>query len=287
LAERQHGVVAHRQLVELGLLPCAIQRRIAAGLLHPVYRGAYAVGHRRLSRHGRWMAAVLACGPTALLSHGSAAALQSILLTSGSAIDVVTARRTRHNRAGIALHRPRRLHPEDCAVEDGIPVTSISRTLLDLAEVVQRRQLRRALEESDRLGRFDLRAVERLIGRSKGHRGLGRLKATVRDYRGPAPITRSGLERRFLDLCHVAGLPRPQANVLVRGYEVDVAWLDQRLIVELDSRGYHGTRAAFENDRIRDATLQAAGYRAIRITHRRMEAAPAEVVQLLRALLSS
>jgi hypothetical protein len=172
-------------------------------------------------------------------------------------------------------------------VRDGIPVTSISRTLLDLAQVLPPLDLRRALDESERLRLFDLRALERLIGRSLGHHGLGTLGKVLDDYRGPPPLTRSELERQFLDLCHDAGLPRPQANVLVRGYEVDVAWLDQRLIVELDSRGYHGTRAAFENDRIRDATLQAAGYRVIRVTHRRLEAAPAEVVQLLRALLSS
>ena len=158
---------------------------------------------------------------------------------------------------------------------------------MDLAQVSRQRQLRRALDESERLGLFDLGALERLIARSNGHRGLGRLKAAIRDYRGPPPITRSELERLFLDLCHEAGLPRPQTNILVEGYEVDAAWLDHRLVVELDSHGYHGTRAAFENDRVRDAILQAAGYRVIRITQRRMEDAPAEVVRLLRALLSS
>lgn len=233
------------------------------------------------------MAAVLACGPTALLSHGSAAALWGILFMSGSAVDVVTAHRTRHNRAGIALHRPRRLHPEDCASHDGIPVTSIARTLLDLAEVVHRRQLRRALDESERLGKFDLRAVERLIGRSKGHRGLGRLKATVRDYRGPSPITRSELERRFLDLCRAAGLPRPQTNIMVAEFEVDVVWPDHRLVVELDGHAYHHTRAAFEGDRRRDAELQAAGYRVLRITHRRVEDEPRDVVNLVCSLLVS
>ena len=171
-------------------------------------------------------------------------------------------------------------------MRDAIPVTSISRTLLDLAQVSPQRQLRRALDESERLGLFDLRALERLIARSNGHRGLGRLKAAIRDYRGPPPITRSELERLFLDLCHEAGLPRPQTNTLVEGYEVDAAWLDHRLVVELDSHEYHGTRAAFENDRVRDAILQAAGYRVIRITHRRMEDAPADVVRLLRALSS-
>lgn len=171
-------------------------------------------------------------------------------------------------------------------MRDAIPVTSISRTLLDLAQVLQQQYLRRALDESERLGLFDLRALERLIGRSQGHRGLRTLGKVLADYRGPPPLTRSELERQFLDLCRDGGLPRPQTSFLVGGREVDVAWPDQRLIVELDSHAFHGTRAAFEDDRIRDAILQAAGYRVIRITHRRMEAAAAEVVQVLRALLS-
>jgi len=126
-----------------------------------------------------------------------------------------------------------------------------------------------------------------VMHRGHGRRGLAQLRILLDNYRGPPPFTRSELERLFLDLCHDGGLPRPRTNVLVEGYEVDAVWLDQRLIVELDSHGYHGTRAAFEDDRERDAILQLAGYRVIRITHRRMEAAPGEVVQLLRALLSS
>lgn len=233
------------------------------------------------------MAAVLGCGPGALLSHRSAAALWGFRPSAATRIDVSAIGRSRLGQPGILVHLPRHLEDEDSSVREGIPVTSVARTLLDLGQVLRMRDLRRALDEAERLRLFDLRAVERLIARSHGHRGLGMLKTLLADYRGPPPLTRSELERLFLDLCYDAGLPRPQTNVLVAGYEVDVAWLDQRLIVELDSRGYHSTRAAFEDDRIRDATLQAAGYRVIRITHRRMEAAPAEVVQLLRALLSS
>ena len=158
---------------------------------------------------------------------------------------------------------------------------------MDLASAVPKRRLKRAVDEAERLQLFDLPAVERVIHRSRGRRGLTALRALLDDYHGPPPITRSELERLFLDLCHEAGLPRPETNILVEGYEVDAAWLPHRLIVELDSHGYHGTRAAFEDDRIRDATVQAAGYRVIRITHRRLEREPAEVVQLLWALLSS
>ena len=171
-------------------------------------------------------------------------------------------------------------------MRDAIPVTSISRTLMDLAQVLQPLYLRRALDESERLGVFDLRALERLIGRSQGHRGLRTLGNVLTDYRGPPPLTRSELERRFLELCRDAGLPMPQVNVLVAGIVVDMVWHESRLVVELDGHSYHRTRAAFENDRIRDATLQAAGYRVIRITHRRLEREPAGVVDLLRGLLS-
>jgi len=286
LAERQHGVVAYRQLVELGLGRGAIQSRVAKGRLHPLYVSGFAVGHRSLSSDGRLMAAVLCCGPGAMLSHRSAADRLGILPSSSNRIDVTAPRTRSGGYAGISLHRPRRLFAEDCGVEDGIAVTSLPRTLLDLAERAQQRHLRRAFDESERLGLFDLRALERLIGRSQGHRGLGTIRKVLDDYRGPPPLTRSELERRFLDFCHDAGLPRPQTSVLVEGHEVDVAWLHQRLIVELDSLAFHRTRAAFEDDRERDSVLQLAGYRVIRITHRRMEAKPAEVVDLLRALLS-
>jgi hypothetical protein len=232
------------------------------------------------------MAAVLACGPGALLSHRSAAALWGFRPSAATQIDVSAIGRSRLGQPGILVHLPRHLEDEDSSVREGIPVTSVARTLLDLGQVLRMRDLRRALDEAERLRLFDLRAVERLIARSHGHRGLGMLNTLLADYRGPPPITRSGLERRFLELCYEAGLPPPQTNILVEGYEVDAAWLEHRLIVELDSHGYHGTRAAFENDRVRDAILQAAGYRVIRITDRRMADAPAEVVRLLRALLS-
>jgi hypothetical protein len=279
-------VVAHRQLVELGIGRGGIERGVTAGRLHRLHIGVYAVGHRRLSRNGRWMAAVLACGPDAMLSHRSAAALWGILVTGGGAIDVTTATRSRHNRAGIAHHRPRRLHGEDRAATEGIPVTSVSRTLLDLGQVVQPRQMRRAIDEAERRRRFDLGAVERLIGRSHGHHGLRLLQFVLGDYRGPPARTRSELERLFLDLCDDAGLPRPQANVLIAGWEVDMAWPEQRLVVELDGYEFHRVRARFEEDRERDAALQLAGYRVLRITERRIDREPAWVARAVRALLS-
>ena len=287
IAERQHGVVAARQLRAVGFHASAVRRRVAAGRLHPLHAGVYAVGHSAVSQRGRWMAAVLACGDRALLSHGSAAALWGILLTAGSGIDVTA--RTRGGRPGVLLHRPRKIHDEDHALCDGIPVTAVPCTLLNLAQQVSRRRLRhrqlsRAVETAELKGLFDLAAVERFMARSRGRPGMTALRAALLGYQ-PQVFTRSKLERRFLDLCRRAGLPLPAANAIVDGDEVDMLWRHQRLIVELDGREVHRTRAAFERDRRRDASLQIAGYRVVRVTDRRMVDSPGEVAETVRLLL--
>jgi uncharacterized protein DUF559 len=284
LADRQHGVVAFRQFLELGLGADAVQHRLSSGALHPVHQGVYAVGHPRLSLEGRWMAAVLACGRSALLSHRDAAQLWGLLRGAGRRIDVTTARRCR-GRPRIALHRSRRIHPDDRAVRDGIPVTSVARTLLDLAEVVTRWRLARAIEEAERRGVFDLGAVDRLIARSTGRHGLRPLTNALARYR-PAPFTRSELERRFVELCRRAGLPEPSANLWIAGGEADMAWPERRLVVELDTQAHHATEAAFERDRQRDGALQLAGYRVLRVTDRRLHRQPDDVVRAVRSLLA-
>jgi hypothetical protein len=262
----------------------AIQRRVCAGRLHRLYVGVYAVGHRRLLMEGRWMAAVLACGRAAVLSHRDAAALWTLLPSSAARVHVTAPGRTRCGQAGILLHLPRHLHPEDRAERDRIPVTSVARTLLDLAAIVELRQLRRALEQAERLGVFDMGKMERSVARCRGRRGIRALRAALEDYRS-VPFTRSELERRFLDLCRDAGLPRPAANLFVAGAEVDMVWPDERLVVELDGHDYHRTHAAFERDRLRDTALQLAGYRVLRVTHRRLQTEPVEVVRAVRSLL--
>jgi Protein of unknown function (DUF559) len=285
VAASQHGVIARRQLSALGYSAKAIDGKIARGHLHSVHLGVYAVGHPRLVGPGRWMAAVLACGPGALISHLSAAALWGLLKALGSLIDV-TAPRSREGRPGIALHRPRRLHAADRAMVDGIPVTSVARTLLDLA-ATRPLLLERAFEAADRLDLLDLRAIEHVLERSRGCPGRPALAALLTDHRGPAPVTRSELERRFLDVRRDAGLPRPSTNLFVAGHEVDAVWPDHRLAVELDSHEFHRTRAAFERDRVRDASLQLAGYRVLRVTHRRLETEPQAIVDTVRELLAT
>ena len=284
LAQTQHGVVAHRQLLALGLGADAVQHRVTVGRLHTVHIGVYAVGHRLLSGHGRWMAAVLAAGSTAMLSHRAAAALWQLLSSAAPRLDVTVPGTSRRGPAGVTVHRTRRLHPEDRAECEGIPVTSAARTLLDLAGMVRRRELERAVEAAERLGIFDFRSVDRLVDRSAGRRGRRALRSVLLDYREPS-FTRSELERRFVRLCRAAGLRAPATNLWIAGGEADVAWPDHRLVVELDGHAFHATRAAFERDRKRDAELQLAGYRVLRVTHRRLEREPEELVAAIQALL--
>lgn len=230
------------------------------------------------------MAAVLACGEHALLSHRSAAGLWDLAPSSSSLIDV-TAPRSRRRVPRLALHRVRGVDACDRAELDGIPITSVARTLFDLAEVVNLRRLERAFEQAERLRLLDLAAVSRLCEDSPGRRALRPLATLLPQLRSAVPETRSELERRFLDLCRAAGLPEPAVNVVVEGFEVDVLWANERLVVELDGYAYHRTRAAFERDRSRDATLQIAGYRVLRVTHRMLETDPGAVIDTIRSLL--
>lgn len=214
------------------------------------------------------MAAVLACGPDALLSHRSAAALWGIAPMPTSAIEV-TVGSDRHTRPGLRVRRAA-LTAVDRAVCDGIPATSLPRTLLDIAAVLHAPGVERALEESERLGLIDLRAVDELISGNAGRRDVRRLRNALAAYREPA-FTRSELERRFLRLIEEAGLPRPSVNAFVAGHEIDVLWKEERFGVELDGYEFHRTRRSFEEDRRRDDDLTLAGFQMIRLTWRRVE----------------
>ena len=283
LATRQHGVVARWQLLELDLGRKAIDYRISVGRLHVIHRGVYAVGRRDLSLKGRWMAAVLAGGSGAVLSHRSAGALWGFLGVGSAAVDV-----TVPGRAGVSAkvrrHRVRRLHPEDINEVASIPVTTVARTLFDLAEVLDRDRLESAFEAAERNELLDMRAVLLTAQRSPGRRAHKRLRAILPNLTTP-PATRSELERMFNRLCRVADLPPPHLNVLVEGFEVDAVWPARRLIVEVDSWEFHKTRAAFERDRVRDAALQVAGYRVVRVTYRQLRDRPKAVAGTVRRLL--
>lgn len=271
LAAKQHGVVAHWQLRKLGYSSAEIRGLLARSQLHPLYRGVYALGHRHLTVRGRWIAAVLAYGPEAVLSHRAAIALWDLRPIPSGAIDVTIPRGGAQSRDGIRIHRARQLHPDDRTTRDSIPVTSVHRTLLDYAEVARYQQLRLAVEAAERQDLLDGRAFERLYERSKGRHGLKQLKAAVAELRGPAPWTQSELERVFHALLREWGLPEPQTNVIVEGFLVDFWWPDARLVVELDGYRFHKDRRRFESDRVRDTKLQLAGCMTMRVTQARIE----------------
>jgi hypothetical protein len=286
IADRQHGVIAHKQLLVIGIGRNVIRRWLESGRLHPVHRGVYAVGHVRLTLRGRWTAGVLAYGGHALLSNGCGASLWDLLPVKGTRIHVTVPRRGVARRTGIVVHETRRLPPAERAVVDNIPVTSVSRTLLDLAESDPDR-LARAWDTAARRRLLDIRAVAATCENGRGRRGLRHLVPLLEDRTRVIPDTRRELEARFFDICRDFGLPPPACNVLVEGYLVDAFWPPQRLVVELDSWEFHGDRGAFERDRERDAALQAAGYRVVRITWRRLTEDPAAVALLIRKLLAA
>jgi very-short-patch-repair endonuclease len=280
LADRQHGVVATWQLLALGLTQDDIDYRARIGRLHRIHRGVYAVGYRTLTPKGHRMAAVLAYGPDAVLSHRSAAAHWDI--GPGFWKIEVTVPQSRRSRKGTRAHQAT-LHPDDITIHDGIPITSVARTILDLAAHLNHDRLTHLIEEADRKQRFDLRALDRAMARRPHAPGIRRLNTVLAAYRGPAD-TRSKLERDFRALIVKAGLPEPQYNVLLAGFTVDVYWPEWKLVVELDGKPYHTDPSAFETDRIRDATLQKIDIRVLRVTGKRMDDEPAAVLNDILAL---
>jgi very-short-patch-repair endonuclease len=269
LAARQHGVVSRAQLLVAGVTKSAIEARLRGGRLHPLHRGVYAAGHKAIGAKGRAMAAVLACGKGAALSHQSAGALWEIRPPWRGPVHV-TAKQS-GKRRGIVVHRAGSLDGCEITRHHGIPVTSPARTLVDLADVLPPRALERALAEAQ---------IRNLIPRGEIPSAPGRRIVARRT----AP-TRSDLEIRFLALLDAHGLPGPLVNERVLGYEVDMHWPEARLVVELDGYAFHGTRKAFEEDRARDAELQAAGWRVIRVTDRGLDR-PGSVAAQMRRLLT-
>jgi len=282
-------VVARQQLLALGFGDEAIKTRLEAERLQALHREVFAVGHARVSRQGQWLAAVLAYGDAALLSHRSAAALWGLAKTRMGAIDVTApaGRQGIRRRDGIWIHRGR-LHSKDRANRAGIPVTTVARTLFDLAEVVSLQQLESAWEEADRLKLLHLTEVGAVCERGYGRRALRPIRRLLAEAQAPT-YTRSPLEDRFAEFCrkHLADLPVPLANVSILDYEVDAYWPSCRLAVELDGFGYHGHRAAFERDRARDAAMQAEGYRVVRLTHRQLETEGPRITTQLHKLLDA
>jgi very-short-patch-repair endonuclease len=277
LAARQHGVVTRAQLLALGLSRHAIAHRLTAGRLHAVHRGVYAVGHRALSARGGSMAAVLACGPGAALSHRSAAVLWNLLPPADHPTHVSAPSR-RRAPAGVRLHHSL---TSELVHHDAVAVTTPARTILDLAATASWQDLARALEQA-RL----LRLVTDAELRRKSHDRPG--APALRELLAHEPsLTRSEAERRFLRLLRHAGLQAPCTNTRVAGHEVDALWPQARLVVEVDGFAFHSSREAFERDRERDAALQAHGYRVLRVTWRQLAVRPEAVAARVGAALAA
>jgi hypothetical protein len=262
------------------------------GRLHALHRGVYAVGHRRLTWHGRCWAAVLGAEANevdevvwpAVASHGSAAYLWGLYRFAPETIDV-TAPIRRRARREFRVHFSSILAPEDRLVREGIPVTSVPRLLMDLAIRAKPQQVDRLLERAEELELLDLHAVEDVLDRAGGHRGRGRLRRSLALYQPDPSFTRSRFEKTFRRLVIAAGLPAPSMNFNFAGYELDAYWPDLRFAVELDLFETHGTRAAFERDHVRQEELKLLGVEMIRVTRPRLQREPEAVMRNLAMLL--
>lgn len=282
LASVQHGVVSRRQLEAVGLRRGAIARRVESGRLHRLHHGVYALGHPVLTVRGHWLAAVLACGDGAVLSHASAAAAWDLRRSDASLIDVIVPVAGGRKRRGIRIHRRPDLARQDTTTLDGIPITTPTRTLIDLAPRLTHGALKRTLAQTEARRLLDDAQIADAFARRSTRSGAKRLQQALQD----PTITRSELEDRFLALLDRERLPRPLVNHHVLHHEVDFVWPTHRLIVETDGREHHGTAEAFEHDRRRDVELTIAGYRVVRFTHRQVTEHAATTAAELHALLS-
>lgn len=292
LASGQHTIVGVAQIVDLGLSAAAVRKRATVGRLHRIHHGVYSLVPRELlTREGHWMAAVLACGPGAVLSHRSAAALLKLRSYGGAKIDVTVSARSCRQRDGIQIHRSTTLAPQDTALVNNIPCTTVSRTLLDLAEVIDRRPLERAFDESEVLELFDLRSLEGQLQRNPTRPGARRVRAILEEHYIGSTVTQSKLEEAFLALCRGIGVPDPLVNEWVdlgdgeRPIWADFVWRRQRVIVETDGHRFHSSKQARERDTRRDQRVLVAGWQPIRTTWRQVMRRPHELAPTIVALV--
>jgi very-short-patch-repair endonuclease len=279
LVRAQHGVITRGQLLEFGVTPSGIRHRVKVGRLYRVYQGVYAVGRLALTREGRWIAAVLSCGPGAFLSHFSAAALWGLRLTERRTIDVSVPVHARRSRSGITVHR-RSLSPAEVTVHRGIPVTSVTATLIDIAPHLTRNELEAAIREADKRDYIDPEQLRKALDTATPRPGVAILKQTLdrRTFR----LTDSELERYFLPISDRVGLPRPLTQQLINGERVDFYYPDLGLVVETDGLRYHRTPAQQAKDLVRDQKHLAAGLTPLRFTHEQIRYEPEYVERTLR-----
>lgn len=281
LARLQHGVLTRVQLLERGLSPKAIAHRIRTGRLHPLRRGVYAVGRPAVDRRGRWMAAVLSCGPDALLSHRSAGVLWGLAETPlEDEVEVVVPSTTLHRRLGIRVHRRVDLASHHRRVVDGIPVTDPISTLVDLASCVVAWRVERAINAADRLGLIDPESLRAAFPSLPPRPGMARMRRLL----GLDAFTDTGLERRFLALVRAAGLAKPETQARVNGYRVDFYWPDLGLVVETDGWRYHRTPGQQAIDYRRDHTHTRDGLTTLRVAESQVRDEPDRLKATLAAI---
>lgn len=285
LAGRQHGVVSRKDLLGLGFSPKAIEHRLRLGRLHPVTRGVYAVGWPRMTRERRWMAAALACGPLAALSHRSAAELWGIGTELPGRIDISVRRRCEPRRSGIRARSRPSLRADEVVSHNGIPVTSPTQTLLDLATELPAPRLERAVNDADKHGLIDPEQLRAALDERAGEPGVRALRALL--DRHTFRLSDSDLEVLFRPIAKAADLPPPLTKEVVNGFEVDFFWPGLCLVVETDGLRYHRTPAAQARDRLRDQTHTAAGLTHLRFTHHQVKYEPAFVRKILRQTLQA
>ena len=283
-------MVALRQLQLLGLSKSAVSRRARRGRFHRIHRGVYAVGHPKLTGYGHWMAAVLACGPRAVLSHRSTAGLWGVRPDNRRKSDVSVPSPSARTKQAIEIHRSVTLTADDVTTVEGIPCTTLARTLVDLGDVVNRRAVERAVEQAEVLRLFDLHEVQRAMERAGPRRGTGLLSSVLEDLNGPT-LTASELEEAFLALCRQAALPTPEVNAWMTlsdgsPIKVDFLWRRERLAVETDGHPFHRTRQSRERDTKRDQLLRLAGFEPVRFTGRQVALEKEWVTHTLLALAS-
>jgi predicted transcriptional regulator of viral defense system len=294
LGRAQHAVFDLDQLKGVGLTDSAVRKRVARSRLHRIYLRVYSlVPKELLTRNGRLMAAVLACGPGAALSHRSGGLLLDLAPSERSRIDVTIPRRSGRAHRGIQVHRSTTLTEADVDIVNAIPCTTVARTLFDMADVLRRRPLERAFDQAEAMGVFNLLAIEDQIERNPTRAAAGKVRALLDEHYVGSSVTDSEFEEVLLALLRAAGLPVPSTRYYVvlddgePAIRRDFVWPQARLNVETDGKKFHRTAQAFERDRYNDQRMIAAGWRVIRITWKQLERDPHRMVALIAAQLAA
>jgi predicted transcriptional regulator of viral defense system len=294
LGTDQHTVFGLDQLAELGLSARAVQHRAARGRLHRLHRAVYGLVPRELlTREGHWMAAVLSFGDRAVVSHRTAAVLHGLMQYNGAKTDITVPGRRSWRRGNLIVHGSTTLTDDDVTVENGVPCTTIARTLFDLGDVVERRRHERAFDQAEIMGEFDLLAIDDQLERNATRPAAAKTRAILSEHYISSTPTESELEEAFFALCRRIGVPEPEVQqwiMLPDGGDpirADFVWREQRVVVEVDGDRYHRTAQSQSRDRRKDQRLTVHAYIPVRTDARQIFYAPAELAATLKQLVTA